>query len=228
MIARLMIIALLAGATSAAAADRSFAVSGFDRVSATGSEDVTITTGKTASVVATGPQDMLDRLDVRVDGTTLKIGHKSGNWHGWGWSKDKTRIAVTLPALRGVSLAGSGNVTADHGTGPAFSASLAGSGDLNVAMIDSPQVKLTTAGSGDVTAAGKCGNANVSISGSGGMALDGLQCATITVAISGSGDVVARASQNANVRIAGSGDVKIAGGARCQSRTSGSGTVSCG
>lgn len=220
----------LASAAFAAPAQRSFPVSGFDKVLASGSEDITIITGKAASVTATGKQERLDRLAITTEGTTLKIAHKSGdNWNmSWGGRDDVVRITVTMPALVGVHASGSGDIMADSGSSPAFEASLSGSGDLSIAKVDSPKVTLRTSGSGDIIAAGQCGNAKVSISGSGDMKLGSLACKNVEIAITGSGDVTARASGDANIRISGSGDVNILGGARCVSKTSGSGDVTCG
>lgn len=224
---RLLISALLlSGAAQVQAAELKVPVTAFQRVSAGGSEDVTVLTGKAPSVTAVGPQERLDRLDIRVEGDTLRIGHKRGSWSSW--AKDDVKITVTMPALYGASVSGSGDFTADGGSGPAFKFSLAGSSDVKLSRIDSPSVTLSTAGSGDITASGKCGALKVSISGSGDMDLGGLKCADADIGISGSGDVIAAATGTANVRISGSGDVKVTGGAKCQSRTSGSGSVSCG
>ncbi len=216
----------LATGALAAPAERRFPVTGFEKVSASGSENITITTGKAASVVATGPQERLDNLDIRVDGSTLRIDHKkNSNWN-WG-SGDQVQITITMPALTGLHASGSGDILADSGSGPAFEGSLSGSGNLKIGRITSPQVTLRTSGSGDIMAAGQCTNAKVSISGSGDMMLAGLACTNVDIAISGSGDVAAHATGDANIRISGSGDVKITGGARCTSRTSGSGDVAC-
>ena len=216
----------IATAALAAPAERRFPVTGFEKVSASGSENITITTGKAASVVATGPQERLDNLDIRVDGGTLKIDHKkSTNW-SWG-NKDQVHITITMPALTGLHASGSGDIMADNGSGPAFEGSLSGSGDMKIGRITSPQVTLRTSGSGDIMAGGQCTNAKVATSGSGDMMLAGLACTNVDIAISGSGDVAAHATGAANIRISGSGDVKITGGGRCTSRTSGSGDVTC-
>jgi hypothetical protein len=219
-------LAVLATACTASAAERSFPATAFQRVAASGSEDVVISTGKVASVVATGPQERLDRLDIRVEGDTLKIGHKSGASMSWG--KDDVVIHVTMPALLGVKMAGSGDVTADKGSGPAFAVSLAGSGDIRVADIDTQTATFSTAGSGDIRVAGRCTSAKISISGSGDIDAAALKCADVEIGVNGSGDVMAHATRAANIRVSGSGDVRISGGAKCQSRTSGSGSVSCG
>jgi hypothetical protein len=226
---RLLISALLlTAAAPALAADKSFPVGGFTQVSTSGSEDVTITTGKEVSVVATGPQDKLDKLDIRVDGDTLKIGHKKGNW-GRNWSSgDAVTIRVSVPELYGVRTSGSGDIVANTGSGPAFVVSSAGSGDARIDRVDSPSVSISTAGSGDVTIAGQCKTAKVSVSGSSNINASGLACVDADIGISGSGDVKLAATGSANVRISGSGDVVVTGGARCQSKVSGSGDVNCG
>lgn len=226
---RLLISALLLTAAAPAfAADKSFPVGAFTQVSASGSEDVTITTGKAVSVVATGPQDKLDKLEIKVEGDTLKIGHKKGNW-GWNWSSgDEVKIRVTMPELHGVRTSGSGDIVADSGAGPAFVVSSAGSGNATISRVNSPSVSISTAGSGDVTIAGQCKTAKVSVSGSSNISAGGLKCVDADIGISGSGDVKLAATGTANVRISGSGDVVVTGGARCQSKVSGSGDVTCG
>lgn len=241
-----LVLAALATAANAAPATRSFNVTGFDRVVATGSENVTITTGKAFSVVATGPQERLDRLRIEVAGSTLKIEHQSGSW-SWSWKDEPVQIAVTLPVLRGAKGTGSGDIVADSGTGPQFEGGQSGSGNLKIGTIKADvvtlrtsgsgdlvagpitaaSVSLQTSGSGDIAASGTCGTAKASSSGSGDLMLGGLACTNITVSTSGSGDVVARASGTADARTSGSGDVTITGGARCTSRSSGSGEVRC-
>lgn len=216
----------IAGAAHAAPITQSFPVSGFDRVLASGSEDITIVTGKTISVTATGDADRIARLRIAVDGTTLNINHVSRSNRGLQ-KGDPVRIVITMLALLGVHGSGSGDITVDSGSGPDFAATSSGSGDLRIGRIDSASVTLRTSGSGDIAAAGACTSAKVAISGSGDMALADLACRDIDIAITGSGDVAARATGNAVVRISGSGDVAIAGGARCISRTSGSGSVTC-
>jgi hypothetical protein len=244
---RLLISALLlAAAAPTLAAEMRFPASGFQKVAASGSETIIITTGKAESVVATGPQDRLDRLDIRVEDNTLRIGHKKGNWNNW--SDDEVTIRVTLPALHGLRLSGSGDATADAGTGPNFglsvsgsgnvgvgriaspavAVSVAGSGDANIANVETQAMAIKTSGSGDVTAAGTCGTATISVSGSSVIDAARLKCTDATIGISGSGDVKLAATGSVAVRISGSGDVVVTGGARCQVKSSGSGDVTCG
>jgi hypothetical protein len=224
MIRTALLILTTLAAVSANAAERRFSASGFDKVAVSGSDNVNIRTGTSFSLVATGAQDDLDRLEVKVEGGRLNIGRKSGNWR-WG-GKDVT-IAVTMPALRGLALAGSSDVTADKGTADVFDAKVSGSGDLSVASLDAKTANISVSGSGNVLMAGRCGAQNISIAGSGDVDLSRLACVNSSIRIAGAGNVLARASGAADIRIAGSGDVTITGGAKCTKKIAGSGDVRC-
>lgn len=221
--------AALAGAlvatTAATAAERRFDLAGFQKVAASGSDDVIITTGDRFSILAEGPENWLDRLDIKVQGDTLRIGLKK-RW--FSMTVGDTKIRITMPKLIGVSLAGSGSITADKASGPAFAGSISGFGDIRIAALNAEDVRFSMSGAGDIVAAGRCNTAKVGMSGSGDIDLSGLRCAEVDIGISGSGDVKAFATRLAKVGISGSGDVQILGGGKCESRTSGSGKVSCG
>lgn len=212
-------------ALPAHAAEKRFGVAGFDRVSVGGSDDVTIRQGSGFAVVATGAQADLDKLTISVDGGVLKIGRKS-SWMSWGTTKG-VKIAVTMPALHGLSLSGSANVDADKGDGDTFALALSGSGNLAIAALNARTVNAALAGSGNLSAGGRCGALTLKLAGSGDAMLGNLACTNAAISVAGSGDVAARASGQADVRIAGSGDVTVTGGARCTSRVAGSGDVRC-
>jgi hypothetical protein len=219
--------ALLTAAAPAFADERDFPVGGFDRLAAGGSANITVTTGARASVRATGEAAALDHLDIRVEGDTLKVGTKRDSlWSGWR-NHGRVQIAVTVPMIRAVDLAGSGTVTVDRIKVRDFDASIGGSGRLNVAMLDSDMAKFDVAGSGDMTIAGRCGSAKASIAGSGDLKLSGLKCATFSASVAGSGRIDAYASQTATLSTMGSGDINLTGGARCSVSTAGSGKARC-
>ena len=128
----------LLAAAPAAAAERNFPVGGFDRLALEGSPDVTVVTGRAPSVRATGDADALDRLDVHVEGGTLRIGHKRNGWN-WDWGRHaRTHVEVTVPMLRGVDTAGSGDVRVDRIKVRDFAGAIAGSGSLTVAVRSMP------------------------------------------------------------------------------------------
>jgi hypothetical protein len=207
---------------------RTYPLAGFDAVGLAGSPDMIVTVGGRYSVRAEGDPEMLDRLDLRVENGTLKVGYKKGNWSAnWG-NRAKTRIFVTAPSLRAASLAGSGDIRIDRVQGDSFDASVAGSGDIAIAQMQVGTASFSIAGSGGISAAGGAQTASVSIAGSGDIDAGALQSRTASASVMGSGDVRIRATETANVSIMGSGDVLVSGSARCTVNKRGSGSVRCG
>ena len=206
---------------------RSFDLAGFDAVGLAGSPNVLVTVGGAHSVRAEGDAETLDRLELRVEDGTLKIGTKKGSW-SVGWTnRARTIIHVTVPALRGVSVAGSGDIRVDRVQGEAFEASVAGSGDIELAQLQVGSANFSVAGSGNIKARGTAQQASASVAGSGDIDAGALQSRTATASVMGSGDVRLAATETANISIMGSGDVYVSGPARCSINKRGSGEVHC-
>jgi hypothetical protein len=234
---------LAVAAPPAQAAERSFANTGFTQLVVEAGDNVTVRKGG-FRVMATGDQADLDRLEIRQEGTTLRIGRKKG---GWTWRGKDVQVAVSLPDLQALTVSGSGDVTADSAGGDAVSlrisgsgdmavqavkakavtASISGSGNLGVASVAADSVSASISGSGDITLAGRCTSLNTRLSGSGDLNAAGLACTSADIGTSGSGDVSLKASGSVMARSSGSGDITVAGGARCTSRSSGSGVIRC-
>ena len=209
---------------------RDFPVAGaFDKIALSGSPDVVVTVGAAASVRAEGEAEMLDRLEITNENGQLHIGLRdtTGSWFNWGHHRGIT-VHVTLPAIAGASIAGSGNMRIDRVQGPAFAGSVTGSGDMNLAAITADQASFTVTGSGDITAAGRARQATASVTGSGDLHLAQLETEAATLAVAGSGDIGIRATRTAAIELRGSGDINVAGPARCTISKSGSGDVHCG
>lgn len=219
--------AMMVGAAQAQAAERSFTVTGFDAIEVAGPFDVIVNVGKGASVRAVGEAKDLDRLKIEVEGRELEIGSKERRWNDWSRTQP-IKIFVTVPSLKKVSLAGSGDVQVDRVRAEDFAASIAGSGDLTIAALAATAAKFSIAGSGDLTASGSCRTASVSIAGSGDVNIGGMRCQSLTASIAGSGGINANATQTAKVSVMGSGDVTVSGGAKCEVSKMGSGSVRCG
>ena len=206
------------------AAERSFPVSGFDRIAMETHADLDIRTGLEPSVVATGEVSDLDRLDIRVEEGRLIVGAKKRQG---GSARNRVRVLVTTQTLAAVGLSGSGDVRIDRVRGP-FSGRISGSGDLRIERLDSPDLSLAISGSGTMKVDGTCDAATMAITGSGNIVAAGLQCRTVKATITGSGNVTAAATETASLRTTGSGNITLGGGARCTSTTTGSGTIRCG
>ncbi|WP_447727447.1 head GIN domain-containing protein [Sphingomonas koreensis] len=210
---------------SGSGSTRNFDVAGFTEVSLRGADDVEVKTGPTFKVTAEGDSALLDRLEIRKDGDTLRIGRKDGDWN-WGGDKG-AKIIVTLPKLLGASVAGSGDMTVDRAEGN-FDASIAGSGNLSIAQFAGGKADLSIAGSGDLhIAAGQASEIDASIAGSGDIDAPSLKAARGDLSIAGSGDIRAQVTGTADISIVGSGNVELTGGAKCSVSKMGSGEARC-
>lgn len=208
---------------------RSFEVGNFDRIEVAGPYEVEVRTGGQPSVRVSGAQRDVERMNVEVRDGKLVI-HPQKRTMSFGWSRhNKVSVAVTVPALRGADIAGSGDISVDKVAGDAFQGVVAGSGGIRLGQVDARQLKLAIAGSGGIEAkAGRAASAEYEIAGSGGIEAGGVVAETASIDIAGSGNVRANATRSAMVDIAGSGDVSVTGGAKCTVSKAGSGNVHCG
>lgn len=208
---------------------RSYTVGSFDKIEVAGPYEVTVTTGTAASVRASGPDNLIEKMVVEIEGNTLKIHPQKQRGMNFGWSRGhKVALQVTVPSLRAAEIAGSSEISIDKVTGERFEGGIAGSGDLKLGRVDVGSLELGIAGSGGVTAAGKAASAKYEIAGSGDIDAAGLVAERADVSIAGSGNVAANASAAAAVSIMGSGDVTMTGGGKCTVSKHGSGNVNCG
>jgi Putative auto-transporter adhesin, head GIN domain len=209
------------------AGTRSFAVSGFDAVSLEGSDNVRVVRGSTTSVVATGPQPVLDLLNIRVEKNTLKIDRKSGRTNWLRGDYRGAMITVTMPSITAAGVAGSGDMTVDRADGPSFGAAVEGSGNLKVASITVKRAQLAAEGSGDLTISGTANESAMAAEGSGNIDARGLVSQQATIAVEGSGDISATVRQRATIAVEGSGNVDVTGTDNCAIVKEGSGSARC-
>lgn len=212
---------------------RAFQLANFDRVALKGPDNVEVRVGPAFSVTAQGDTGVMQALEIKLDGSTLEIGRKNQR-SGFRWGDDDgdeagpVKVTVTMPAIRGAALAGSGDLSIDRVTGDSFEASLAGSGDMMLAGLAVRSADLSIAGSGDMRAAGTADQVEVSIAGSGDADGSGLAAKGAEVSIAGSGNARLAVDGAARVSIVGSGDVDLGPKARCEKSVMGSGDVTCG
>jgi hypothetical protein len=209
---------------------RNYQVGNFQQIEVAGPYDVEVRTGTSPSASARGSQKLLEHTIVEVQGDKLVIRTKHENrWFGGGWSTNgKANFTITVPQLKGATIAGSGGINVDRVQGDSFDGTVAGSGDLNVGALEVQSLKLSIAGSGGVKAgAGKTQSAEYEIAGSGDVDAGTIQAQQAKVSIAGSGSVKGQAHGTAEVSIMGSGDVDLSGGAKCSVSKMGSGEARC-
>jgi hypothetical protein len=198
----------------------------FDGIALSGGFNVLVRQGSGNKVEVKADRNLLPYIETKVvdggKGRTLQIEPKKG--YSLQTSTNPT-ITLEMPALRAVSVAGSGTVKVDAMKTAGVDAAIAGSGDIHFANLDAERLGMKVSGSGDIVAAGRCANASATIAGSGNVKAADLAAEEVKVSIAGSGDAQVNAAKRLNVSIAGSGDVRYVGSPEISSSVAGSGKI---
>lgn len=177
--------------------DRTFAWTGKDALIVDLPVDVVFVQGAEAKIVASGPQDYIQRL--RVDGGRITLDE--------GDDIDHDRLTIDSRGLRVESDSERVRITVVAPDVTKFD--MRGSGDLDIRRYDHPNLSVTVSGSGDVKAAGRVELASLDNSGSGYVNLGDLKAKEAVVDVSGSGGGAIFATNRARIEISGSGDVEL-------------------
>lgn len=182
--------------------------------------DLTITRGEPSLTITAG-SGVIDSLTAEVRDGVLHLGSK----RGFGAFRGDVRYELSLPTLESLTVAGSGDVTADFGGAATVLVAIEGSGDIEGSGIGSDSVRASIEGSGDLELSGDTDRLDVSIEGSGDIDLDDLTARDASASIDGSGDIRVRATSTLEASISGSGTIRYSGGAEVSSSIDGSGAI---
>lgn len=214
-------------ADPAAAATRNYTVTSFTKVRVVGPYAVTILTNRGPFARATGEAAALDRVRVRVEGTTLVVSVDPNGWGGApGRSAGPVRIEAGTPGLTSASVDGAGALAVDQLRGLDFGLSLAGSGSATLADVAVDRLRVAVSGSGSVRADGRTGNLTAIVRGSGSLDATGLTARDAVIGAEGPAVVKAAVTGTAKVDAAGLASVTLSGSPGCQLNAAGTATVS--
>ncbi len=200
-------------------------IGNFTKLASVGPDNIVFKTGDSFQISASGNAEAIAELRYKLKDGKLVIGRESANWADLG-GKAAT-VHVSAPTLAAISIAGSGNISADGLRTDDIKISVAGSGNAMVKQLQASALSAAIAGSGDVEVSGQAQNAKYSIAGSGDISASEFKTAKAEASIAGSGDIDLFASESVSAKLVGSGDVNVAGGAKCTSKSLGSGELNC-
>lgn len=225
----LALLALAAAATPAAAAERRYPVTDFDRVQVDGPYQVTLATGLTGGARAEGSADALDRITVEVQGNTLKVRPNRSAWGGYpGDRTGPVRIALTTRVLRSAAVTGSGSLEVDRARGLRVDVSVSGNGRLAVGAVDADNLVVGLLGGGRISLAGRAKLLKATVQGSGDLAAAALKVEDAQITADTAGSVTVAVARTVKLKAPGPGDVEIIGNPSCTIESEGSGKIACG
>jgi len=199
-------------------------LSGFSEVGFAVSGEVFISIGTDYSFVIEGDKDYIKEIETKVYGKELRI--KRDKWYDSG--NKKVVVRITMPALEGVSLSGSGRVTvSDPLRGGDLDIGISGSGKAILGDVELGKVECSISGSGSLNIAGggTVESLEINISGSGNYIGEATRVATLEANISGSGNCNCYVTDMLKAAISGSGSILYSGQPRIDAAISGSGKV---
>jgi len=216
-----------AAATPADAATRSYTITSFTRVRVEGAYAVAISTNRGPFARATGDQAALDRVKVRVEGTTLVVSADPGGWGGYpGQPTGPVRIEAGTPDITAATVNGTSSLDIDRVRGLEFGLSLQGSGLARIADAEADRLKVALSGSGSVRVAGKALALTAIVRGSGSLDATGLAAKDAVIGAEGAAVVRATVAGSAKVDAAGVAAVELTGSPTCRTKVIGTATVS--
>lgn len=220
-------LVLLAPVAPAAAAERSFTVTGFDRIRLDGPFQVKLATGVAPFAKASGSPAAIDGVSMEVEGETLIVRNNPSNWGSYpGANPGPVAIAVGTHELSMAWLNGSGSLSIDSVKGQSFDLSLQGSGSVSISRLTVDRLKAAVTGSGLAVVGGSAAEATVIVRGTATFDGSGLAVKDSIIGVEGSAMVKLKATATAKIDTRGTASVVLAGAPACTVRTAGSAVVS--
>lgn len=221
-----ILAALVLAATPASAADRSYSVTGFDRVRVDGPYRVTLTTGKAPFARASGSLAAIDSIDISVQGRTLVVRSNPSSWGGYpGDSQGSVTIEVGTHDLSAAWVNGSGALAIDRVRGLEFDLAVQGSGTAAIGEARVDVLKIGLSGSASATVAGEAPKMTAIVRGTSLLDAGGLRVKDATLGAEGPSKINAAVSNSAKVDARGVAIIDISGGPACTVKAQGSALV---
>ncbi|HYJ30166.1 MAG TPA: head GIN domain-containing protein [Allosphingosinicella sp.] len=228
---RILITLALAVACSApaAAAERNYSVTDFDRIIVEGPFTVRLATGRPSSARASGVQAALDRVSLEVQGRTLRVRPNRSAWGGYpGAASGPVAIEISTRELRSASVNGAGSLSIDRAGGLRLDLAVEGSGRITAPALAADTLNVAMIGSGRIEVAGTAGELRASVHGWGDLDASALRTQGATIVTDTAGRVAVAVARQATVTASGIGEVAILGSPACTVRGPSAAQVTCG
>lgn len=186
-------------------AKRECKVEDFSEIELNCSADLFITQGSKNRVVVEADENLIEMIETKVHGETLKI-DIDGNIS----RSTKLDVYVTVEELHKLQVNGSGDVETENTiSGIGLDVNVNGSGNIEMEL-DVKNVESKINGSGDIELSGVSGDFSLKVNGSGTFEGENMRLNYCKISVMGSGDVELSGSANAvEITQSASGDVNL-------------------
>lgn len=220
---------LLAAAAPVGAAERTVAVTNFDRVRIDGPFAVTLTTRASPNAKVSGDPRMLETVSVTFDGGMLIVRRNADAAARAPKNAPAPTITLFTRDLRTVAVIGSGTLTVEGPVAaPRVDLTVTGAGTIVAPRIAAEQLVATLIGTGKLTLGGTARSARLLANGAGTIAAEQLVANDAIVRTDGATEVVVTAKFTASATSTGLGPITILGSPECKVRAIVGGPITCG
>ena len=188
-------------------------VSDFDRVTLAGFGQLVITQGDQASLAIEAPQDILGRIETRVEDGQLTIGFKR-TWMDWiddvlavGLSGKPIRYNLTVKRLSDLLIMGAARVQVTGLKTEQLVVDLRGTGEIRIASLDAERLDIRLPGAGAVRATGRATEQTITINGAATYEAGELKSQRVKATLHGLGSATVWAVEELDATIRGVGEV---------------------
>lgn len=190
-----------------------FEVSDFTAIEASVVANVFITQSPVTNVTAEGNEELLERLEIRMEGERLILDMEDERfWKRFGKNASKLTIRIATPTLSEIDFKGVGNITIEGVFNtPQLVINSEGVGNLTANNLECEFVKISSEGVGNTIVAGKAGKVEINSQGVGNVDARKLLAPEAVVSSQGVGNVSCYASDFLSIRSQGVGNVHYYG-----------------
>lgn len=209
---------------SSTTSTRDYQVKEFNKIEASTVGNLIYTQSKdgSTSLQISGPDNILELIQVKVKDHTLYLSLKKSNIK----NIKNLDIKVSSPDLAAIDFRGVGNVSIPEGlTTSALTLYSKGVGEVNLAHLKCDEVNVFCSGVGNINLKGSSTVANYESKGVGNVDASGLEAERVTASSSGIGNIDCKASETLVATSRGIGNITYRGNAKADINKKGIGEV---
>lgn len=222
---------------------REFSFEGFNMIKVRQAHEAYITPGEDFSIIATGPEEEIGRLELRMVDSELIIDNESG-YYCWFCRNQGVRFDITMPALVALEGSGATKLEAADFSGQDFDLDLSGASQgkfelaydmfdilvsgaskLDLSLSTSTLVDLDVSGASRAKITGQAERLETEASGASQISTRDLEVSEATADASGASDIELRVSETLEAEASGGSRIRYQGKPQVTENTSGGGKV---
>ena len=214
-------ISVVRGSGNVISEDRD--VSGFSKISFSGSGTLYIEQGEKESLTIKAEDNLIPLIKTEISGNTLSIGNKLGTSI---MPTKSMEFYLKVKDLDSISVSGSGSINCSGLVTDDLSIKTSGSSKVDLSNMETTRININSSGSSSYNLEGTTDSQDIKTSGSVKYFAGKLKSNSCVIDSSGSGQLEVNVSDNLDIKASGSTNITYIGNPTITQKISGSATIS--